>query len=221
MPRKEAPINQLEKYLPPGTYAAVLHYLQHYKVQLTIARKRKSILGDYRHRTHLSNHRISVNGNLNVYSFLITLLHELAHLLTFEHFGRTVQAHGREWKTIYAQLLDQFLKNNIFPEAIEKELLRSLKNPAASSCAEDGLLRVLRKFDPGSSHHHLVEEIALNSLFKTSDGRIFQRGEKLRKRYKCREVKTGREYLFSPVYEVELVSRESGVGSQESGVSSQ
>ncbi|MFI5133576.1 MAG: SprT-like domain-containing protein [Chitinophagales bacterium] len=209
MPSKEAPIRHLENYLPPGTYDAVLHYLQHYKVHLTIARNRKSILGDYRHRTHISNHRISVNGNLNVYSFLITLLHELAHLLTFEQYGRSVQAHGREWKTIYSQLLDQFLKNNIFPGDIEKELLQSLKNPAASSCAEDGLLRVLRKFDSGKSSHHLVEEIAFNALFRIGDGRVFIRGEKLRKRYKCKEVKTGKEYLFSPVYEVELLSRES------------
>ncbi len=89
------------------------------------------------------NHRISVNGNLNVYSFLITLLHELAHLLTFEQHGNRVQSHGREWKNIYGQLLDQFLKNKKFPPDIEKELLQSLKNPAATSCAEDDLLRVL------------------------------------------------------------------------------
>ena len=206
MPKKEAPIHHLQNYLPPGTYDAVFNYLQQYKVHLTIAKERKSILGDYRHRTHFTNHRISVNGDLNVYSFLITLLHELAHLLTFEQFGHKVQAHGREWKMIYSQLLDQFLKNKIFPVDIEKELLRSLKNPAASSCAEDGLLRVLRKFDSKESYHRLVEELSINALFRLSDGRIFERKEKLRKRYKCKEIKTGKEYLFSPVYEVELVA---------------
>jgi hypothetical protein len=206
MPKKEAPIHQLQNFLPTGSFDAVLNYLHQYKVHLTITKERKSILGDYRHRTHFENHRISVNGNLNKYSFLITLLHELAHLLTFEQFGRNVQAHGREWKVIYAGLLDQFLKNKIFPETLEKELLLSLRNPAASSCAEDGLIRVLRKFDAKESHHRLVEEIPLNILFKTYDGRIFQRGEKLRKRFKCKEVKTGKEYLFSPVYEVELVN---------------
>ena len=63
MPRKEAPINQLESYLPPNTYNAVLQYLHQYRVHLTVARERKSILGDYRHRTHGKTHRISVNGN--------------------------------------------------------------------------------------------------------------------------------------------------------------
>jgi SprT protein len=205
MPKKEAPIDKLQEFLPPGTYEAVLQYLQFYKVHLTVAAERKSILGDYRHRTHFSNHRISVNGNLNKFSFLITLLHELAHLLTFEEFGNKVLSHGREWKMIYGKLLGQFLQNKIFPIDIEKELLDSLKNPAATSCAEDGLIRVLRKYDDMRSHHRLVEEIPENGIFRCDNGRVFKRGEKMRKRFKCIEVNTGRVYLFSPVYEVEVV----------------
>ncbi len=205
MPKKEVHITQLQDYLPPGTYDAVLAYLRQYKVHLTVARERKSILGDYRHSTHHANHRISVNGNLNSYSFLITLLHELAHLLTFEQYGNKVLAHGREWKNIYAKMLAQFIQHKIFPADIEAELIRSLQNPAASTCAEDGLLRILRKYDAKESHHRLVEELSMHDLFRTSDGRVFKKGEKLRKRYKCVEVKTGKVYLFSPVYEVESV----------------
>jgi SprT protein len=181
-----------------------LAYLRQYKVHLTVARDRKSVLGDYRHRTTQDNHRISVNGNLNTWSFLITLLHELAHLLAFEHFGNNIMAHGKEWKKVYGGLLDQFLQKKIFPPDIELELLHSLQNPGASSCAEDGLLRVLRRYDK-QNHHHLVEELATNALFRTSDGRVFKKGEKLRKRFKCAEVKTGKVYLFSPVYVVVAV----------------
>ena len=209
MPKKEVPIDYLQNYLPPATGDTVTSYLQLHKVHLTIARERKSILGDYRHRTNYTNHRISVNGNLNKYSFLITLLHELAHLLTFEQHNNRVQAHGREWKNSYRQLLEQFLKHKIFPVDIEKELMLSLKNPSASSCAEDGLLRMMRKYDAKESHHRLIEELSMNVLFCTSDGRVFEKGEKLRKRYKCKEVKSGKLYLFSPVYEVEIMSRES------------
>ena len=209
MPKQEVHISQLQDYLPPNTYEPVLNYLRQYKVHLTVARERKSILGDYRHRTHHDNHRISVNGNLNKYSFLITLLHELAHLLTFEQFANKVMAHGREWKMIYAQLLDQFLQHHTFPPDIEKELMMSLRNPAASSCAEDGLLRVLRKYDEAGSKFVLVEEIMTHSMFRTNDGRIFQKGNKLRKRFQCKEINTGRVFLFSPVYAVEMMSRES------------
>lgn len=179
-----------------------MEYLHRYNVHLTIARERKSILGDYRHRTEWQNHRISVNGNLNKYAFLVTLLHELAHLITFEQHHNRVAAHGKEWKQSYAYLLKQFLEHKVFPPDIENELLHTLKNPAASSCAEDGLLRVLRRYDERKQPHVLVEDLPAGSVFRTPDGRLFQKGEKLRKRFKCTEVGTGKVYLFSPVFEV-------------------
>ena len=204
MAKKEVPVTHLQHYLPPGTGDAVMAYLHQHKVHLTVSKERKSILGDYRHRTSSANHRISVNGTLNKYAFLITLLHELAHLLTFEQYQNRVQAHGKEWKMIFGKLLQQFVQHKVFPPDIETELLQSLKNPAASSCAEDSLLRVLRKYDAKGDHHLLVEELAEGSLFKIKDGRIFRRAEKLRKRIKCVEIKTGKVYLFSPVYEIEI-----------------
>ena len=209
MPKQEAPLTHLNAFLPPGTYQAVEEYLRFYKIHLTVTRHRKSILGDYRHRTHFSNHRISINGSLNKFSFLITLLHEIAHLLTFEKHGNKVMAHGNEWKTVYASLLKQFIENKIFPADIEKELLISLRNPAASSCAEDDLIRVLRKYDINTNGYRLVEEIPMNSLFKLDDGKVFKKGVKQRKRFKCEEVKTGKVYLFSPVFEVELIKADS------------
>ena len=201
MSRKEAPISALQNYLPPNTLEPVVSYLQFYHVHLTVARERKSILGDYRHRTHAKNHRISVNGNLNQYAFLITLLHELAHLLTFEKFGNKVASHGKEWKFIFGQLLAQFIEHEIFPADIKNALLQSLHNPAASSCADELLLKTLKNYDEKQSHLVFLEEIPEGALFKTHDGKIFRKGEKMRKRFKCVEVKTNRLYLFSPVYE--------------------
>jgi SprT protein len=206
MAKKEAPISHLQQFLPPGTYEPVFKYLQQYHVHLTIARERKSILGDYRHRTYDRNHRISVNGNLNQYAFLITLLHELAHLLQFEQYGNKVYAHGAEWKNIFSKLLAQFIEHNIFPADVKNALVRSLTNPAATSCADDTLLRVLKTYDLNNKHLTMVEQVPANSLFKTADGKIFKKGSKLRKRYQCVEVSTKKLYLFSPVYEVEIVS---------------
>jgi hypothetical protein len=45
----------------------------------------------------------------------------------------------------------------------------------------------------------------MQALFKLKNGRVFRKEEKLRKRYKCTEIKTRRVYLFSPIAEVELV----------------
>jgi len=206
MPKSEAPLLQLQSYLPKGSFDEVLQYLQHYKVHLTITRQRQSILGDYRHAHEGKAHRISVNGNLNQYAFLITLLHELAHLFTYERFGHRVMAHGSEWKDEFSKILAKFLLKKIFPSDIEKALLRTLQNPAASSCGDEKLLRVLHNYDEKAAGIHLVEQVPEGGLFSIKGGRIFKRGEKVRKRYKCVEVKTGKLYLFSPVYEVVVVN---------------
>lgn len=205
MPKQEAPLFQLQSYLPPGSFDGVVYYLQHYKVHLTITRQRQSILGDYRHAHAGKTHRISVNGNLNTYAFLITLLHELAHLFTYEQFGHRVMAHGKEWKNEFGKILAQFLQQKVFPPDIEKALLQTLQNPAASSCGDEKLLRVLHHYDEKKDGVLLVEQLPEGALFKIKGNRIFKKGEQVRKRFKCVEVKTGKMYLFSPVYEVALL----------------
>ena len=202
MPKQEAPLEYLQRYLPEGSAALVMQYLHQYRVHLTITRERKSVLGDYRHATHERNHRISVNGNLNKYSFLITLVHELAHLLTFQQHGNRVQSHGREWKSIYAFLLKDFIVTNIFPGDIRLRLQQSINDLPASSCADDDLMRILRKYDTSTDNMVFVEQIPEGNLFALDDGRVFKKGKKLRKRYQCIDIKTKQEYLFSPVYEV-------------------
>lgn len=193
----EHPLQALDKYLPPNTFLPVAAYLQKYKVHLTVSRERKTILGNYRNAYNNHSHRISVNGNLNTFSFLITLLHELAHLLTYEQYRNKVQPHGREWKTLYGQLLAQFIENKVFPADIENELVATLHNPGASSCSEEGLVRILRNYDPKKDNLTMIEAVAVSNLFKLKDGRVFKKGERLRKRYKCEEIATKRFFLFS------------------------
>lgn len=206
MPKQEYPLTYLQNYLPAAAAAPALALLQRYKVHLTITKERKSVLGDYRHAHNDAAHRISVNGNLNAYAFLITLVHELAHLVTFLEYGNRVQAHGREWKQVYKMLLLQFLEINIFPADVLASLKSSLHNLPASSCADEGLMRVLRRYDKKQEGMLLVEELPEGALFTLEDGKVFKKGLRLRKRFQCTEVKTGKLYLFSPVYEVKKVS---------------
>lgn len=206
MSKAEAPLQSLNDFIPEGAYPLVEPYLLHYKVHLTITKSRSSVLGDYRNAHADKAHRISVNGNLNPYAFLVTLLHELAHLITFIRYGHRVDAHGKEWKQQFSELLKHFLETSIFPIDIRNQLMQSLTNPAASSCADVNLMRVLRKYDPMKEGHCLVEELHVGSLFVIKGGRVFQCGERVRKRIKATEIATGKVYLFSPVYEVKTTS---------------
>ena len=206
MPKKEAPLDYLRRWVPAKAAELSLQYLNHYHVHLTITRERKSVLGDYRHATASANHRISVNGNLNPYSFLITLIHELAHLVTFMEFGNRVASHGKEWKKIYRKILEEFIPLSVFPPDILKALKKNLHDLPASSCADEHLMRVLREYDNEKEGLLLVEQIPEGGCFSLEDQRIFRKGKKLRKRYQCVEVATGKLYLFSPIYEVKPAS---------------
>jgi hypothetical protein len=207
MAKVEHPLGALRSYLPDGAFEPVVHLINYYKVHLTVTKARKSVLGDYRHAGIGSNHKITVNGNLNKYEFLITLLHELAHLLCFEQFKNRVDPHGKEWKNIYSRLLSQFIQLKIFPSDIQKSLQKTLLNPAATANGETALLLVLRKYDEVKKEGHaFVAHLPEGTLFESLKGRIFRRGKKRRIRIECVEVATGQVYSFSALTEVKLVN---------------
>ncbi|MCX8020252.1 MAG: SprT-like domain-containing protein [Chitinophagaceae bacterium] len=207
MPKKEAPLDVLHQYLPAGAVGEVISFMRFHRIHLTISRKRKTILGDYRHPASSGPHRISINGNLNPYAFLITLIHEMAHLIAFQQHGPYIPPHGKQWKNIYAKLLLHFIRLNVFPQDVQSVLLKIVQNPSAGTAGEEKLLRVLRKYDQKQATHTLLEDLPFGSFFCIENNRLFQKMEKLRKRFKCLEVKTGKYYLFSPVYEVIPVSK--------------
>lgn len=201
--KKSASFSLLANYLPEGTFEMVYDYIQTHRVILTITRERLSVLGNYRNSTPTTNHKISVNGNLNKYAFLYTLLHEIAHLLVFNEHAHRVASHGVEWKMKFREVLKQFLILNVFPDDIRIAIEQSLENLAASSCADTAIIRVFRNYDDQKTSLHLfIEELDVDDYFVIKGGRLFKRGEKIRTRFKCLEVQTNKMYLFSPVAEV-------------------
>jgi len=206
MKKQEKTFTFLEQFIPPNTFEKVAPFFQKHPIHLTLTHERKSVLGDYRSPgKDKPYHQISINATLNQYSFLITLLHELAHLETFEHFKDMVSPHGREWKTQFRHILIPFLGKRIFPADVEKALHAYLHNPAASTCTDPGLFKALYKYDERKPGYKLVDDIELNKFFATDDGRVYQKLEHLRTRARCRDTKTGRMYFFQGIIEVKAV----------------
>jgi SprT protein len=205
--KEKLPWDDLQQYLPEGSLSYVLPLILEHKVHLTITRPRNSKLGDYRLPRMHENHKISVNGNLNKYEFLITLLHELAHMLTFVTYGRNVLPHGREWQNMYSKLLAPTLLHNYFPQDIAEELKKTIQQPAASCAGEIGLIRVLKKHNLNQSHANLihVEDVPPGQLFKIENGSTFKIEKKMRTRYLCAQVPSNKKYSFPALYNVELI----------------
>lgn len=198
----------LQKYIPQIAIPIIVDYLVKYKVHLKITKRRVTKLGDYRPPFRGHGHRISVNHDLNSYSFLNVLIHELAHLLTFEKHQNKVKPHGWEWKNAYQELMDIFLQKQIFPEDLTTAIRDFMQNPTASSCVDTTLYKAFKKYDapppilPHGFKKAFLEELEEGVRFMTERGQIFTKGKKLRKRYKCQETGTGKWYVFSPVAEV-------------------
>lgn len=202
---------QLSQYMPEAAAPIISAWINDTGCQFRISRSRKTKLGDYTAPFRGSTHKISVNHDLNPYAFLITTIHEFAHLQTWQQHRHQVKPHGREWKQHYKELMAPFLQLDIFPPDILQAIVRYMENPAASSCTDIHLYRVLRRYDADKSKQHTVESIPANSIFTLQNGRVFQKGEKLRKRYKCIELSTDRIYLIHPIAEVVLLKDTEGI----------
>ncbi len=206
MGKQEQSLQALNRFIPEGSFHLVLPFFDTHSIHLTLTRERKSVLGDYRNPTKDAPfHRISINANLNQYNFLITLLHELAHLFTWVRYQGRVAPHGTEWKDEFRKILVSFLGKHIFPPDVEKALLSYLHNPAASTCTDVHLYKALYRYDERKPGYKLVDDLSINTIFETENGEKYQTIEKRRTRTKCRNITNGKLYLFSGIMEVKEV----------------
>lgn len=193
----------LSKYIPEHAVKPVFELIVSNEVHLKIVNERVTRHGDYR-KGHSGKHEITVNSSLNKYKFLITLIHEIAHLVAFEKFGRNIKPHGSEWKFTFQQLMVPFIRPEIFPNKLLPLLARHFKNPTASSDVDATLSLALKQFDKQNDKNYIFE-LEYGCHFRIHNGKIFQKGALRTKRYECVEVSSGRMYLFNPNAEVELL----------------
>ena len=196
--------NVLEKYLPSHAVEPCFELIKANHVHLKIVNERQTRHGDYR-KDAQGFHLITVNANLNQYRFLITLLHEIAHLVAFQKFGRHIKPHGIEWKQTFQRLMIPFINPQIFPHTILPLVANHFRNPTASSDTDARLAYSLKQFDERKPDVFFIHEVPNGSLFRIKNGRVFQKIGLRIKRYECTEMKTGKIYLFNANAEVEII----------------
>ena len=194
----------LHRYLPERAVGPCFDLIRGNRVHLKVVNQRVTRHGDYRLMPD-GSHQITVNASLNQYRFLITLVHEIAHLVAFETYGRRIKPHGNEWKRTFQHLMLPFLRPDIFPSTLLPLLANHFRNPKASSSTDANLAIALQEFDPPSDHSILME-LPLGTVFRLKNGRTFKKGHRKVKRYQCVEVGSGRLYLFQPHAEVEVIN---------------
>ena len=139
-------VETLKKYIPERAAPPVFALIKDNGVYLKIVNERVTRHGDYRILPD-GQHQITVNVSLNKYRFLITLVHEIAHLVAFQKYGRRIKPHGAEWKQTFQHLMIPFIRPEIFPNELLPYLARHFKNPKASSDTDAHLSVALKNFD--------------------------------------------------------------------------
>lgn len=195
----------LYKYIPEKAVPVISEWIYQFDFKLRIKKSRSSKYGDYRPPIKGENHLITINYDMNKYAFLITLVHEIAHLSNYNKHKDSVKPHGEEWKMHYKLLMNQFLIPDIFPPDVISALRKYMNNPAASSCSDTNLLRVLKNYD-ARENTVFLEDVPVGSAFSYNENLYFIRGEQIRKRIKCKEVNTHTTYLFNPLTEVLVIN---------------
>jgi len=189
-----------QTYIPEKAIPIVQYLIEQHHFTLKIVNQRQTKHGDFRKMPD-GRFQITINNSLNPYQFLLTLIHEIAHHVTYQKFGR-VQPHGKEWKTIFQHLMLPFLQPDIFPNHLLPILANYLKNPRASTDADVKLSLAFKEYSKEIGKNYIFE-VPYGSLFKFKKG-IYKRGNKRRTRFECLHTTNKRVYLFNQNVEVEI-----------------
>jgi hypothetical protein len=201
--KRKVPLEEaLTKKLPERAVQLTLYLLREGRVQLRITKPRLTKLGDFMPGTGNGPNKISINGDLNPFQFLWTLIHELAHLHTWNEYGRSVDPHGKEWRLKFKELMQPFLDGQIFTPKVTKKLRSHLQSAAASTCSDPELYKLLSSFDAQKKSY--VDEVDQGEPFILKGGRMFIKGKKLRKRFECIDMSNGKTYLIHGHAEIEM-----------------
>lgn len=139
--------HQLGDHLPADALDQVCTWLVERAVSVIITPSRRSKLGDHTWCVLTNSHRITINRETNHYRFLITLIHELAHVETRRIHGIKPKPHGNEWKHYFRLLLSKFIDQELFPVDVEIALERHLRNPKYTDTVDAPLQRILSQYD--------------------------------------------------------------------------
>ena len=193
-------------FLPKKTCQLINRWIFELNVDIKLSKARKTKLGDF--KVINNNFYITINDNLNKYSFLITLVHEIAHAFVYRKHRNNVKPHGVEWKQTFKLMMLNFMTPNHLPNDILKCLSKHLINPTYSSFSDIELAKVLRNYN--NKKTLILDEIDDRSIFRTLDNvnKLYIKGKKRRKYYECIEKKSCTKYLFHPLTEVTFAKKQ-------------
>ncbi|MBS1680910.1 MAG: transcription elongation protein SprT [Bacteroidetes bacterium] len=198
-------VTVLDSHIPIPAVAYCTRLWQELPFTFKLRKNRQTKVGDFTCRTGKAP-QITINGDLHPYLFLMTYVHEVAHLRVHKNYGHRAEAHGLEWKIAFQNLMQPLLISEVFPEPLLSGLIKHMASPKASSFSDSELTQLFRSFDQREKGTVTLSQIPEGSVFRLQ-GRWFKKGKLKRTRVLCKEVNTKRQYLVpadAPVSQAQL-----------------
>lgn len=181
-------------FLPEDYQKHILFLKQQEGFSFTLSNPRASKLGDYRYNPSSKSHHITVNIDLEPIYFLITFLHEVAHKMCYDEYGRKATPHGKEWKSYFVSLLWNAKQELQHSEEQNQIILFFIANPKA-------------KFQKPKTNSDAisVEDLPPGSIFEMEKGRTFKLLHKRRTRFLCEDTQSKQQFTILGTAEVKKI----------------
>ncbi|MGY5352861.1 SprT-like domain-containing protein [Wenyingzhuangia sp. IMCC45533] len=197
-------IEKITPYIPINAKNDLEYILNQYPFKLKIVKERKTKRGDFRPTIPLAT--ITINNSLTKEQFLITLVHEIAHLHTYINYPKA-KPHGQEWKSCFKHLMLPFLTTSVFDNDLLRLLAKHFINPKATTDSDIKLSVALSQLKEyyQTEHQYFVFDLKPGTVFELNN-RAFKILTKRRTRYECLEISSNKRYLIKGNASVKLIS---------------
>ena len=188
-------IQLLQPFVPENSLPFIEKWLQPYPFIFKIKKERNTKLGDYRKPLQGKPHIITINHNMSQALCMLTLTHEIAHLIAFQkNSSKKILPHGAEWKHTFSLMILETI--TLYNNELQKLLLKFSQNPKASFLADRKLAHYFMLLE--NPNVQTLQSLSDNDLFWLGN-KQYQRIKKQKIRYLCKELSSGKMYLISPL----------------------
>lgn len=188
--------------IEPSLLPIIHRWLQPYRVIIKFARSRQTKHGDFRPGQKGLASVITLNQDLKPLQCLLTLTHEIAHLMVWSRYGRRAAPHGKAWKACFGELLNSLAMQECLPTAFRQAIAQHAFQPTASSARDVNLMTVIRQLEGHGAVW--LSDLSLGEEFRFR-GQTFVKLKDNRTRCKCRHLGNQALYHVSKTASVERI----------------
>lgn len=190
---------QFLKFFPENSKELISEKFFPREVKIVVTNPCKTKYGSFTPAYRNSQPCIRINNNLKPYSFLLVYLHEYAHFIVWKQYKTRVKPHGYEWKTVFKNIIQEFIYKNIFPDELLNALNIYSENISAKTLSNKHIKEGLQILEnggklPEEEIYPKVKDTKVGSVFVLQNSRTYKLIKHNRSRSICLCLNNNKKY---------------------------